>query len=254
MRFRWGICFSLLVWLTAVAQPALAQWQNGNLAIRTNGNQFQSGEQLRVELLALEDITEPFSAQVVYAYTETVTEKDDDGKDVTKSVERTRKRDAGPILNQMEALQSSLLDDRFHFGDGSPTGWYEVRVFIRQAYTSRLLTTLRTCVFYQNSGGEQQSEAYCGLFLRAFKRANNELFWTFSGSFKETGRYSVLLLRGGKVVRQFKGAGYANGPREFNVSANDLAGTSGQTYDILLHDHESGLSSTLAKAAIPEAQ
>src|SRR5581483_9115036 len=185
-----------LLALFCLAMPAQAQWQSGNLALRTNGNLFQSGDQLRVEVLALERITESFYTQVSYAYNETVEEKDEDGNVTHKQVERTRKRDASPAMENLDKHQSFLLDDRFHFGDASPAGWYEVRVRVMQAQTDTLLTVLRTCLFYQSSSVDEMSKSNCELFLRSVKRVNNELFWTFDGQFKLDARYSVLLLRG----------------------------------------------------------
>jgi hypothetical protein len=245
----------LLGWLLiGLMQPAAAQWQNGSLAVRTNGTTFQSGDEVRVELIALEPITQSFSTQVVYGYTETVDEKDEDGNVTKKQVERTRKREFGPQIENFGKHQTLLLDDRFHFGDASPAGWYEVCVNIFEAYSGRYLTTLRTCVFHQNPGVESQSKAECGLFLRSLKRVNNEMFWTFDGWFGNDGRYSILLLQGGKVIRHMRAGGYRNGSREFNVSAPELEGTGGHTFDILVHDHQSERSSTLVKVAVPEAQ
>ncbi len=239
--------------LLGLAQPARAQWQNGNLALRTNGNVFQSGDQLRVEVVALEAITEAFSTQVVYAYTEPVEEKDEDGKVTTKQTERTRKRDTGPIIENFGKHQTLVLDDRFHFGDASPAGWYEIRVCIFQGYSGKLMTVLRTCVYHQNAGADVSSENYCGLYLRGIKRVNNEVFWTFDGWFNADARYSVLLMRSGRVLKHLIGGVYTSGERELNLNSIELDGAAGQSYDILLHDHQSGLSSTLARSVIPSA-
>ena len=247
--------FGLLSLLAiCLAQPAAAQWQNGNLAIRTNGNTFESGDQVRVELIALEPITESFSAEVVYVFTEVVEEKGEDDKVTQKQVERTRKREGGPQIENFGKFQSLLLDDRFHFGDASPGGWYEVRVNLFQVNSRQPIATLRTCLFHQNANSQEQSNAGCELFLRTLKRVNNEAFWTFDGRFKNNARYSVLLLQGGKVVKHLVAGGYNNGPREFNLSGPELVGAAGQTYDLLVHDHQSGSSTTLAKVTIPEAQ
>lgn len=243
-----------LITLSCLTIPAQAQWQSGNLALRTNGNIFQSGDQLRVEVMALERITESFYTQVIYAYNESVEEKDEDGNVTHKQVERTRNRDTSPVLENLDKHQSLLLDDRFHFGDASPAGWYEVRVRVFQAHTDTLLTVLRTCLFYQSSGADGLSKNGCDLFLRSVKRVNNEMFWTFDGQFKLDARYSVLLLRGNRALKHLTSGGYASTAREFNLSSAELEGLAGQSYDILVHDHQSGRSSTLAKAAIPSAQ
>jgi hypothetical protein len=244
----------VLTTLSCLALPVQAQWQSGNLAIRTNGNIFQSGDQLRVEIMALERITESFYTQVVYAFNETVEEKDEDGNVTYKQVERTRKRDTSPVIENLDKHQSLVLDDRFHFGDASPAGWYELRVCIFQAHTDTLMTVLRTCLFYQSSGADELSKKACDLFLRSIKRVNNEMFWTFDGQFKLDARYSVLLLRGNRVLKHLIGGGYASQTREFNLASAELEGLAGQSYDILVHDHQNARSSTLAKAAIPSAQ
>jgi hypothetical protein len=253
MKRKFWIGWALIT-LSCWALPAQAQWQSGNLALRTNGNIFQSGDQLRVEVMALERITESFYTQVTYAYNERVEEKDEDGNVTYKQVERTRKRDASPVIESLDKHQSLVLDDRFHFGDASPAGWYEVRVRVFQAHTDALLAALRTCLFYQSSGAEGLSKGNCELFLRSVKRVNNEMFWTFDGQFKLDARYSVMLMRGNRVLKHLISGGYASQAREFNLASAELEGLAGQSYDILVHDHQSGRSSTLAKAAIPSAQ
>ena len=114
--------------LAMMAIPARAQWQNGNLTVRTNGNVFQSGDQLKVEILALDTIPEQFYTQVAYTFDETVEEKDKDVKTTEKLVERSRKRSASPLLDRMEKYQALVVDDTFHFGEVSPTGRYTVEV------------------------------------------------------------------------------------------------------------------------------
>ena len=92
------------------------------MAVRTNGNNFQSGDRLKVELLPLELINERFYTQVSYRFNETIEEKDEDGKVKKKKVEKKIERQAGPILESLKAFQMISLDDSFHFGDASPTG------------------------------------------------------------------------------------------------------------------------------------
>ena len=65
------------------------------MAVRTNGNNFQSGDRLKVELLPLELINERFYTQVSYRFNETVEEKDEDGKVKKKKVEKKIERQAG---------------------------------------------------------------------------------------------------------------------------------------------------------------
>ena len=76
---------ALLFLVTSIS--AQAQWQDGNLALKTNGSVFKSGEQLKVEIVALEAIPEPFYAQVSYSYQVKVkktVETEKDGKTTTE--------------------------------------------------------------------------------------------------------------------------------------------------------------------------
>src|SRR5262245_58749713 len=134
---KWILLLMAVPGILLLSTEARAQWQNGNLAIKTNGNVFQSGDQLKVEIIALESINEPFSAQVAYSFFEKVEEKDEQGKVQEKQVERTRRREAGPVFESLGKDQSLVLDDAFHFGDASPVGRYTIQVKILQPYTRR---------------------------------------------------------------------------------------------------------------------
>jgi hypothetical protein len=109
-------------------------------------------------------------------------------------------------------------------------------------------------VFYQSASANEPSKSDCELYLRNMKRVNNEMFWSFDGQFKLNARYSVVLLRANRVVKHIDSGAYAGSVREFNLASAELEGLTGQSYDILVHDHQSGRSSTLAKAAIPSSQ
>ncbi|HXG65825.1 MAG TPA: hypothetical protein VNO70_12025 [Blastocatellia bacterium] len=233
-----------------LAQEARSQLRDGNLAIKTNGNVFQAGDQLKVELLALEAITEPFFTQVSYKFTETVKVKDESGSESTKEEERTRSRQPGPVLESLDKFRSLVLDDTFHFGEGSLTGRYTVEVAVFRAYTRERVAMLRSCVFYQEA--DRQGRA-CPTYLRGLKRAESEVWWTFEGSFAEQGRYSAVLFNGGKVVAFIEVGVYASGPQELSISSDALSGTAGRTLDILIHDHKGNTSSTLARVTIPSA-
>lgn len=233
--------------LAMMAIPARAQWQNGNLTVRTNGNVFQSGDQLKVEILALDTIPEQFYTQVAYTFDETVEEKDKDGKTTEKLVERSRKRSASPLLDRMEKYQVLVVDDTFHFGEVSPTGRYTVEVSVFQANTKKLLALLKTCVLHQDEAAKPRT---CETHLRSLKRANTETYLTFDGAFAKAD-YTVLLLRGGRVVRHILASTYTAGPRELNLSSSLLEGTGGSTFDILIHDARRGISSTLARVTLP---
>jgi hypothetical protein len=247
MKINFKLSFLLGMLLALIAVPAHAQWQNGNLTVRTNGNVFQSGDQLKVEILALDTIQEQFFTQVAYTFDETIEEKDDDGKTTEKLVERSRKRPASPLLDRMEKYQTLVVDDTFHFGEVSPTGRYTVQVSIFQANTKKLLAVLKTCVLHQDEASKPRA---CETHLRSLKRANTETYLTFDGAFAKAD-YTVLLLRNGRVVRHILASAYIAGPRELNLASGALEGTGGATYDILVHDAQHGISSTLARVTLP---
>ena len=230
------------------AGESRAQWQGGNLALKTNGNDFRSGDQLKVEVIALKAITEPFFTQVSYSYVEPVRVKDEDGKETIKHEVRTRRRDAGPVIEGLKQFQSVALDDTFNFGEGSITGRYTAEVAVFNGYTKERVATLRSCVFYLPQGGRGDE---CAPFLRALKRAHSDQWLSFEGAFSERGRYSAALLLGGKVVRYVEYGVTTSGRHELNISSGDLAGIGGQTYDLLVHDHDANSSSTLLRVAVP---
>ncbi|HEU0176719.1 MAG TPA: hypothetical protein VFV58_20830 [Blastocatellia bacterium] len=250
MTKRFMILFAMVLFALVFSEEAKAQWANGNVAVRTNGNNFQSGDQLKVELLPLELINERFYTQVSYRFNVTIEEKDDDGKVTKKRVEKKIERQASPILESLKAFQMIALDDSFHFGDASPTGRYIVEVRVFQAYTNRLLATLRSCVIFQSSSEEQE----CETFLRALKTVNTEMFFTFDGRFNPSAYYSVIFLNRDKVVSYIEAGAYTNGASALNLSSDKLNGLAGQTLDILILDKYSGVSSALARASIASAK
>ena len=234
--------------LTAFSSEARAQWQDGNLAIKTNGTIFQSGDQLKVEVVALSAINDLFYTQVSYKFMETVKVKDEDGNETSQPEERIRTRQPGPTLESLEKYRSLVLDDTFHFGEGNPTGRYTIEVAVLRPYTKERLATLRANIFFQQVDYACHS---CAPFLSSLKRANSANWLTFDGIFAESGRYSVLLLSNGQVVKHIIASIYPNGSRELNVISDLLTGTAGRTFDILIQDHDRNVSSTLARVNIP---
>jgi hypothetical protein len=250
MTKRFMILFAMILFALGFTREAKAQWLNGNVAVRTNGNNFQSGDQLKVELLSFDLINERFFTQVTYRYNETIEEKDEDGKVTKKQVEKKIERPASPIIESWTAFQLMALDDTFYFGEASPTGRYVVEVRIFQAYTKRLLATLRSCVLFQPSSEEPE----CDTFLRALKTVHHEMFFTFDGKFNPNAYYSVVFLNRNKVVSYIEAGAYTNGASTLNLSSDKLAGLAGQTLDILILDKHNGVSSTLARAPIASAR
>src|SRR5262245_38703471 len=241
MPKRFALLFATVLFALAFSHKAKAQWLDGKVAVRTNGNSFQSGDRLKVELLPLELINERFYTQVSYGFSETVEEKDKDGKVTEKQVEKKISRQASPILESLKAFQMITLDDSFYFGDSSPTGRYTVEVRVFRAYTNRVLLTLRSCVFFQSSSGAQE----CDTFLRAVKTVHHEMFFTFEGRFNPKAYYTVTFLDKDKVIRHIEAGAFTDGNRILNLSSDKLDGLAGQTLDILILDQLDGVSSTL---------
>jgi hypothetical protein len=92
------------------------------------------------------------------------------------------------------------------------------------------------------------------MFLRGFKQALAGNYLVFDGEFPETGRYSAVLLNNNTVVKQLKTGAYKSGRREFHILSDQLNEFSGRTFDVLVHDHASGTSSTLTRVTIPSFQ
>ena len=225
-----------------------AQWQAGNLALRTNGNSFQSGDRLKVELLALKIINEPFYTQVSYRFVEPVRIKDKDGHETTKHEERVRTRQAGPVLESLEEFRSLVLDDTFHFGEASPEGAYTIEVAVFSNYTKERVATLRSCIWY---GDTKSSSKACPLYLRSLRWTYTDEWISFDGIFSERGRYSVVLMSADKVVKYFDAGVFTKGEKELSVTSDQLMRFAGQTFDVIVHDHAQNYSSTLVRVRIP---
>jgi hypothetical protein len=246
MTKQFVILSAILLFTIAFSREAKAQWLDGKVAVRTNGNNFQSGDQLKVELLPLELINERFYTQVTYRFNESIEEKDEDGKVKEKQVEKKISRQASPILESLKAFQITTLDDSFHFGDASPTGRYIVEVRVFQAYTNRVLIALRTCVLFQSTYEAEE----CDTFLRALKTVHHEMFITSDGKFNPKTYYSVTFLNRNKVISHIEAGAYTDGARVLHVSSDKLNGLAGQTLDILVLDRNNGVSSTLSRVTI----
>ncbi len=246
MNKKFALFCTLTLFAIAFPMEAKAQWLDGKMAVKTNGNIFQSGDQLKVELLPLELINERFYTQVTYRYDETVEEKDEDGKVKEKQVEKKITRQISPVLDSLKALQMITLDDSFHFGDASPTGRYNVEVRVFQAYTNRVLITLRTCLLFQSAPEGQE----CDTFLRALKTVHHEMFITFDGRFNQKTYYTVTFLNRNKVISHIEAGAYTDGARTLHLSSDKLNGLAGQQLDILVLDRLNGVSSTLSRVTI----
>src|SRR5262245_31905800 len=246
MTRRFMILFATVLFAPGFAQEARAQWFDGKVAVKTNGNNFQSGDRLKVELLPLELINERFYTQVSYLFNETIEEKDNDGKVTKKQVEKKIERQARPIMESLKAFQLIALDDTFYFGDASRTGRYTVEVRVFQAYTNTLLATLRSCVIFQSSTEAEE----CDTFLRALKTVHHAMFFTFDGRFNPRAYYSVTFLNRNEVVSHIDAGAYTDGVSALGLSSDKLDGLAGQTLDILILDKYNGVSSSLSRVTL----
>ena len=237
---------SLIFLLTSISVQA--QWQDGNLAVKTNGTVFKSGEQLKVEIIALEAIPESFYTQVSYSYQVKVkkiieTEKDGMTTKEEREIEETvvKKRKENPLLLKMDQHQIQLLDSTYHFGDTAPEGCITVNVEVFRAYTKESMARLSACVCYEDS-----VKPSCSTFMRGLKRINNDTWVTFDGVFSIDARYSVLIMQDSEVVQHLR-AGVNGSGKELNMTAFEFNTLAGKTYDVLVHDHYKSNSSTLVK-------
>ncbi len=237
---------ALLFFVTSIS--AQAQWQDGNLALKTNGSVFKSGEQLKVEIVALEAIPESFYTQVSYSYQVKVkktVETEKDGKTTTeeKEVEETvvKKRKENPLLLKMDQYQIQLLDSTYYFGDIAPEGCLTVYVDIFRAYSKEPVSRLCSYVCF-----EDRVRPTSATFMRSLKRVNNATWVTFDGLFSLNARYSALIIRDSEVVQHFR-AGVTGDEKELNMTAFEFNTLADKTYEVLVHDHNKSNSSTLVK-------
>src|SRR5215813_149658 len=75
MGKQFAFFFATVLFVIAFPREARAQWLDGKVAVRTNGNNFQSGDQLKVELLPLDLINERFYTQVTYRFLQLSSDK-----------------------------------------------------------------------------------------------------------------------------------------------------------------------------------
>jgi hypothetical protein len=237
-----------IAWMVAaigLVAPTAARAQN-DLAVRTSGSVLRPGDQLRVELLALEEIPGPLVAQLTYRYSAPVTVRDEDGKETTRVETRTRQVPAAPQIMNLDRFRSIVLDDTFHLGEGS-AGEYTIEVAILTSGGRSTLGTIRSCVFYQKA-----EEAGCRVFVRGLKRAERADWLVLDGVFASEGRYTATILRANQVLAHAQTVFV--GPNELHIVAPEIARFAGDTVDIVVHNHTLNLSSTLARVVVPSGQ
>jgi hypothetical protein len=247
---RWFLATGV-VGVLAFSVPAWAQWQNNNLAVRTTGSVLRSGDALRVELVAFETVNGPFSTQVTYRFRQPVTVKDEEGHVTTSMEQRVVTRPPGPTIDVLSESQSVVLDDTFHLGQESTPGRYLVEVTILAPGRASVLSTIRSCVAYQNDGPVSDA---CGFAVTGIKRVNADGWLTLDGTFPDGGAYRAALVRDGRVIARLDGGVYATAPHEMDLTSTAFVSLAGQTLDLIVHDYRSNQSATLARLAVPPRQ
>jgi len=247
---RWLLATGV-IGVLAFSVPAWAQWQNNNLAVRTTGSLLRSGDALRVELVAFETVNGPFSTQVTYRFRQPVAVKDEDGHVTTSMEQRVVTRPPGPTIDVLGESQSVVLDDTFHLGQESTPGRYLVEVTILAPGRASALSTIRSCVVYQN---EAPAVEACGFTVTGIKRVNAEGWLTLDGTFPDGANYRAALVRDGRMIARFDTGVYATAPHELDLTSTALVGLAGQTFDLIVHDYRSNQTATLARLMVPPRQ
>ncbi len=235
----------LLILTNLFVSAAQAQLQDGSLAIKTNGNLFRSGGAVRVELIALERVYEPFSVEVSYHWRETVKERDDEGKVIQREEERHRRRERSPAIESMGESQMIVLDDEFHFGESSVPGRYSVEVAIFRSDSKELITKLRTCVYFKEYAGDSG----CATEVRSLKRVASEQSLVFAGTFSGRARYTAVLLDGNKIITKITNAVYASAANELTINSDAIKSVVNRKLDLLIHDRDSNYSTNISGVA-----
>jgi hypothetical protein len=238
-----------VVFAWGAARPVLAQ--NLTVALRTNGSIMRPGDCLRLEALALDDISGPLAAQVTYRYDKPVLTKDKDGTETTTSQVVELRRPAGPAIDLLGRLQPLLVDDTFCFGQGGSPGRYDVEVAVLSGRTGPLLGTLRTCVVFDDADAVTASpSAGCGFLVRGLKRAEADGTLVFDADLPSSGFYRGAILRGGNVEAVLDSGVYKTGPNELTVLVPVFSRSSEGTVDLVVVEQFSRSSSTAARLPI----
>jgi len=229
----------------ALAAPAGAQTYD--LAVRTSGTLLKPGDQLRVELVALERFNGPFTAQVVYRWDQQVTVRDEDGHESQATKTQTRTSPRTGAIESLDRFQSLLLDDSLFLGSEAPAR-YQIEVTIYQSGTSRVMARLGSVVYFQAFPDKPEPGV---LVVRGVKRANSPEWVTLDGTFPTPARYSILVMDGRDVVDWLDNAVTVTGPHNLDIIAPRLARLTAHAVDLVIHDHLHGVSTTLAGFIMP---
>jgi len=243
---------AMLAVLLLIPSAGAAQWPDDAAALRTPGPVIRPGGQLRVELVAFDQLYGPFTAQVTYRYQGRIYIEDEDGGQREGARLRTVKRPPTPLIDQLGAGQVLVVDDTFFLGDDSSAGRYDVEVAVEGVGGYRL-KTLRTCVEYQAvasvSGALQTGGATtdgCGFLITGVQRSEGEGWLDLHGRFPENGNYRALILDRQTVLGRIDSGISAVTATLLYLQSPLLTTLKGRTVDVVVHDLQTNSSATLS--------
>jgi hypothetical protein len=258
-RLSAGLATAAFVFIALVAgQSVQAQWHSSVLALRTNGSIARAGDCVHLDLLSLEFVPGPLTPLVTYRYTESLTVRDRKGKETTTSRPVTRELPAGPLVEALAPIQRMPLDDSLCFGEGTLPGAYLVEAALRPSASASPVTTLRTCVVFENldakpAAGTDHSQpaADCSLLIRGVKRAEPGGTIYFDGNFPASGFYKAALVRNNRIEALFENGVFRTDQHELVISSSQMQHAIGGDVDLVILDGATGASTTLARFVVP---
>jgi hypothetical protein len=240
------VCLALVAALGAAPSIARAEWTN--LAIRTSGTVLQPGDQLRVELVALEPVTVPFTAEVVYRWAEPVTVRDEDGHESQEMRGRSRTSPRTAVIDHLDRFKTVLLDDSFFFGSGCPAEQYAVEVNVHDGSGGSGIATLRSAVFCK---AYDKSTTDSTLVVSGVKAANSSNWVTLDGTFPPGGVYTVILFDETQLVAFVDTGINPTSPHTLDIVSPVLSSFQRRVLDLVVIDRIHDTSSTLARFTMP---
>ena len=258
-----GTTRHVVILALAAVFPGLPGWgavgpasaQSPVVALRTSGSIVRPGDCLRLEALALDDVSGPLSAQVTYRFAAPVVVKDQDGKESASTRTTELSRAIGPVIDSLNRLQLHLLDDTLCFGQGGTPGPYDVEVALRSGASGPPFATLRTCVMFEDPDAPAGAAGSgCGFLVRGLKRAETEDFLVFDADLPPSTFYRGAILRGGTVEAVLDAGITQTGPHELSVLVPAFNRSSGGAVDLVIVDQFGKASSTVARLPVPPAR
>lgn len=238
----YGVAFVLLWHGLAAAQ----QWPASALALRTNGGALKSGDCVRLTLVATEDVPGPLTPTVSYAFDQSVTVEDEEGRRTQTTRRATVERRAGPAFDRLMAGSSLVLDDAFCFGQDSRPGVYDISVHLTTSAVP--VARLTTCVSV--FADEATSSDGCGFALRGvLRRDGDTVVLDAPGGGGVLSR--VLVFRGDALLKVVDHGIAASGPGELVAPASVFDPLGSAPVDLVLQDQSGNRSASVARVTIP---